>query len=127
MSGYSKYGAVRVTDTEYGAFDSKSEYRRHQELVLLERAGEIKNLKRQPKFDIVVNGIKICSYRADWEYDESGEHVVEDYKGYRTAEYLLKKKLIKALYGVDIRETGADVNDIRALVERRKKSLDERI
>lgn len=72
----------------------------------MERTGLISNLKRQVRFIIAVNGHKICTYIADFTYTENGIEVTEDVKGYPTPEYRLKKKLMLAVHGVEIRETG---------------------
>lgn len=87
-------------------FDSKREAKRYQELCLLEKAGGIAKLELQPRFPLVVNGEKITSYRADFRYLDvrSGEIVVEDAKGVKTPVYRLKKKLVRAIYGIDIQE-----------------------
>ena len=86
-------------------FDSKAEAKRYMELKLLERAGEIENLTLQPKFDCVIDGKKVCSYRADFSYFTREKRVVEDVKGYKTSVYKLKKKLVEALFaGVTITE-----------------------
>lgn len=85
-------------------FDSAKEARRYSELVLLEKAGVINTLKLQPSFKIVVNGVKICTYRADFSYTENGKFVVEDVKGFKTRIYGLKKKLLLATHGIEIRE-----------------------
>ena len=100
-----KYHAVK-TEVDGFVFDSKREARRYRELKLLESAGEIGNLALQPKFDLSVNGEKICSYYADFEYCDlrTGKTVVEDAKGVRTHEYRIKKKLVRAIYGVTIVE-----------------------
>lgn len=45
-----------------------------------------------------------CSYKADFVYTEGGETVVEDVKGYRTKEYIIKRKLMLHVYGIRIRE-----------------------
>lgn len=79
-------------------FASQVEARRDAELVLLERAGEITGLARQPSFYLAVNGVKICIYRGDWSYCESGKRVVEDRKGVQTAAFKIKWKLCQALY-----------------------------
>ena len=81
-------------------FDSKKEANRDAELRLLVRAGEINNLERQPRFDLVVNGVKICTYVGDWRYHKKGPWVwtVEDAKGFKTKEFIIKWKLAKALY-----------------------------
>ena len=70
-------------------FDSMKEYRRCQELGLLEKAGCISNLRLQTPFLIASaftdkNGKRhravIC--RADFTYEENGWDVVENVKGY---------------------------------------------
>jgi hypothetical protein len=96
-----KYGNRRAN-----GFDSQREARRHQDLLLLEHAGKIRHLTRQVKFDIFVNGAKVCAYTADFTYfdNETNEHVVEDAKGYATTVYRLKKKLMKAVFDITIRE-----------------------
>lgn len=86
-------------------FDSKAEARRYRELKFLESAGEIELLSLQPKLDLVINDKKCGFYKADFEYYEGGRRVIEDVKGVKTPVYNLKKKLIKALYDIDILET----------------------
>jgi hypothetical protein len=86
-------------------FDSKKEAARYSELALLERAGQISELKLQPTFLIEVNGHKVCKYRADYAYRQDGEQVVEDVKGIRTSTYRLKAKLLRATHGIEILET----------------------
>lgn len=102
----SKYRAIKTT-IDGITFASKAESNVYQMRRLQERAGEISNLKLQPRFDIVVNGIKICTYVADFEYDllTTGAHIVEDMKGVRTQVYRLKRKLMKAVHGIDVLET----------------------
>jgi hypothetical protein len=109
VRGYSKYGAKK-TVVDGLTFASKAEARRYGELKLLQAAGEIIDLELQPKYDIVVNGEKICQYRGDFSYreeDASGwwQLVVEDVKGFKTPEYKLKAKLLRATHGIEIRET----------------------
>ena len=84
-------------------FASKAEAARDAELQLLQRAGKIADLKRQPKFPLIVNGEKIGTYIADWQYREavgfrSAINVVEDKKGVQTPAFRLKWKLAQALY-----------------------------
>lgn len=86
-------------------FDSKKEADRYLELKLLERAGEITNLELQPQYVFKLNGVKICTYRADFRYCEDGLSVVNDVKGYKTQIYKIKKKMMKAFYGIEILET----------------------
>lgn len=100
-----KYRAVKTTVGNI-TFDSKREAARFQELRLLFRAGEIRNLELQPKLDFVLEGEKIFTYRPDFIYfDRYGSRVVEDVKGVRTAVYRLKKKLIEKQFKLKIMET----------------------
>lgn len=92
-------------------YDSVKEYKRHTELLLLEKAGAIRNLQRQVKFELIpaqkIKGKTVeraCSYVADYVYQENGETVVEDVKGYRTPEYSIKKKLMLYLHNIRIKE-----------------------
>ncbi len=105
-----KYGAVK-TEVDGIKFDSKAEAKRYMELKLLEKAGEISGLQLQPRYDFSLNGVKIGFYKADFYYiDGDGvevpyKEVVEDVKGMKTPVYRLKKKLMKAMHGIDILET----------------------
>lgn len=88
-------------------FDSKAEATRYAALKIMQRAGMIADLRLQPSYPLVVNGVKVAEYRADFAYlDASGALVVEDVKSQptRTAVYMLKKKLMLACHGVTIRE-----------------------
>ena len=93
-------------------FDSKREAKRAAELALLEKAGEISNLRRQVKFELIpkqdINGKcaeRAASYVADFVYlDTVGRLTVEDCKGFRTPEYILKRKLMLWLKGIRVQE-----------------------
>lgn len=106
----SKYRAV-PTVVDGIRFASKKEARRWQVLRLLEKAGEIIGLERQKKYNLCVNGYLIAIYISDFRYvpcnhrQEGEGWIVEDVKGFKTPEYKLKKKLMKAIYGIEIRET----------------------
>ena len=117
----SKYNNQKVT-VDGEVFDSKKEARRYGELLLLEKAGVISNLQRQVKFvlipaqrevDIVGprGGVKKgkllekeCAYVADFVYWENSRLIVEDTKGFRTADYIIKRKLMLHVHGIQIRE-----------------------
>ena len=100
-----KYRA-KVTWVDGIRFASKKEAKRYGELKLMEHAGHISKLKLQPSFDIVIKGQKICKYIADFTYFNSKQvRIVEDVKGVKTPIYRLKKKLVKALHGIEIFET----------------------
>lgn len=103
----SKYRNV-LTTVDGITFHSAAEARRYSRLTLLARAKRIDNLQRQVPFELVVSGVKVARYIADFTYDEllpSGTvSVVEDVKGYVTTEYAMKRALMLACYGITIRE-----------------------
>jgi len=99
-----KYRAVKTIVGDI-TFDSKKEARRYVQLKILVKAGVISELKLQPRFDLIINDCKCGFYKADFDYIENGKRVIEDVKGMKTPVYNLKKKLIKAIYGIDIFET----------------------
>lgn len=80
-------------------------------MSLLERAGTIQNLQRQVKFELIpsqrIDGKVIerpCTYIADFVYTENGKMVVEDTKGFRTTDYIIKRKLLLWVHGIRIQE-----------------------
>ena len=97
MKGFKKFGNT-PTVVDGRKFASKAEAKRYGELKLLERAGQIKHLQRQPKFPLSVDGKHICVYIGHFEYVENRKAVVEDCKGFRTKDYIIKAKLFMALY-----------------------------
>jgi len=120
---YKKYGNKKI-EADGEIFDSKKEYRRWNELILLVKAGEISHLKRQVKYVLIPaqreaditgprGGIRRgkliereVAYVADFVYtDKSGQIVVEDCKGLRTKEYILKRKMMLFFHGIRIKET----------------------
>ncbi len=101
----SKYGAIKVR-LDGHVFDSKAEAARYQELRTFEIAGVISNLGVHRRFTIHVNNLHICEYICDFDYREDGKLVIEDVKGMKTPAYKLKKKLMLAVFGISILETG---------------------
>lgn len=92
-------------------FDSRKEANRWMELKLLERAGEITDLQRQVKYELIpsqrIKGKVVerpCKYVADFVYKENGKTIVEDTKGVRTEGYIIKRKLMLQVHGIMIRE-----------------------
>lgn len=116
-----KYGSKKV-EVNGIVFDSKKEAKRYSELLLLEKAGVISDLQRQIKFVLIpaqreqdIIGKrggrkpgklieKECAYIADFVYQEAGKTVVEDTKGFRTKDYIIKRKLMLHEHGIRIRE-----------------------
>jgi len=106
----SKYGARKV-EIDGIKFDSKRESERYTVLKYLESIGNITDLQLQVKFELqpkyIMDGktIRAITYIADFVYkDKNGNTVVEDSKGYRTKEYLLKKKLFEYKFNLKIME-----------------------
>lgn len=124
----SKYHAKKI-EADGMVFASRKEYNRWQELKLLERAGRIKNLQTQVRFELIpaqytevteytpkthkpktVQKLieKKLSYVADFVYDRDGQMVVEDVKGYRESGayslYVIKRKLMLYIHGIRIQE-----------------------
>lgn len=103
--GYNKYGAKKTVVNGI-TFDSQREADRYCELMLMLRAGEIRELKLQPEFTLqegfrTPSGEKVraVKYIADFSYkmtiDGEERTCVEDVKGVRTKDYALKKKLME--------------------------------
>ena len=123
-----KYGNKKVViDGE--VFDSKREAVRYRELQLLLRCGLISNLKRQVVYELIpvqrekstrvyqkgrkkgqlVEGKiieKAVTYIADFVYTDSatGKEVVEDAKGMKTRDYIIKRKLMLYIHGIKVKE-----------------------
>ena len=104
-AGYQKYHAKQYT-VDGVTFASKAEGHHYLELKALQRTGVIRNLELQPRYPLIVNGYKVCTYVADFRYvdSESGQMVVCDVKGALTPTYRLKRKLMYACYGIEILE-----------------------
>ena len=110
----SKYGNVK-TERHGIIFDSIKEADRYDQLLLLERAGEISHLERQPKIllfcgdePVIGENGRQLYYKPDFRYfDKSMDgRVIEDCKGFKTKEYRLKKAYVQAMFrGVRILET----------------------
>lgn len=103
----SKPSKYRNTKTEIDGrvFDSKREANRYLDLREEQKAGLIRELKCQVEFELRVNGMVVCNYRADFSYIRDGKPVIEDVKGFRTKDYAIKRKLMKAIYSIEVLET----------------------
>ena len=103
----SKYKNVKV-QIDGRTFDSKAEGKRYGELRAMESAGLISDLECQRRIPLVVEGkfgTWKRTYIADFTYkDGAGRPVIEDVKGVRTKDYMLKKELVAVLHGIEITE-----------------------
>jgi hypothetical protein len=107
----SKYNAQKTT-VDGITYDSRKEAQRAQELRLMLKAGVISNLREQVPYELIPAQKneygkvieRAVIYKADFVYDEKGKTVVEDTKGVRTKEYVIKRKLMLYEYGIRIRE-----------------------
>lgn len=103
-----KYNNIKVTIDDI-KFDSKREAKRYTELKMLERGKVISNLQLQVAFELIPSqkgGLRKelpMKYLADFVYIENGKQVIEDTKGVKTADYIIKRKLMK-LNGNEISE-----------------------
>ena len=109
MAKRHKYGAVRTT-VDGIQFASKAEAKRYGELKLLEKAGEIHDLRLQPRFPLHAithsGSERVGDYVADFRYREGPRGIlrIEDVKGMKTALYRWKKKHAEAQYNITITE-----------------------
>ncbi len=98
----------RKTTVDGIVFDSAKEAKRWDTLKLLKAAGEIFDLAYQVPYALHVNGQLVCRYVADFYYiTRDGERVVEDVKSAATRKlstYRIKRKLMKAIHGIDVQE-----------------------
>lgn len=85
-------------------FDSKREASVYLRLKAEQLAGRISGLRCQVRFPLRVGGIRVATYVADFVLIRQGRREVIDVKGVSTAAYKLKKRLMKALFGIDIIE-----------------------
>lgn len=106
-----KYHA-RKTALDGMEFDSRREAQRYAELKLLQRAGEITDLRTQVRYTLIPAQKKpsggterACTYTADFVYrDKAGREIVEDAKGMRTQQYIIRRKLMLWVHGIEVVE-----------------------
>lgn len=127
MTYKSKYYNIKTRTSDGLVFDSHKEARRWEELLLLQKAGKIVELRRQVAYELIPaqyetyerftkKGVRLkdgrrllersVEYKADFVYTdvESGENIVEDAKGVKCKEYIIKRKLMLAIHGIRVRE-----------------------
>jgi hypothetical protein len=97
-----KYGAKK-TEVDGITFDSRLEARRYVQLKALQAAGEIHGLKLQPRYEFVVNGVRVGRYTPDFQYmDNEGDIHTEDAKGVRGRDLTMRLNLMRACHGVTV-------------------------
>jgi len=118
---YPKYHAKK-TVVDGMTFDSRKEADRYIQLRTLEKAGEIEGLQMQVEFELIPAQYgpdritptgkhkrgplleRAVKYKADFVYTNHGETVVEDVKGFKTKDYIIKRKLMLWRHGIRISE-----------------------
>ena len=87
-------------------FDSVREAHRYKQLALLQKGGVIQDLQLQVRYHLIPKqeGERSADYIADFVYIENGVKVVEDSKGVKTKDYIIKRKLMLHVHGIKIRE-----------------------
>ena len=103
-----KYHSKKAKCNQGHIHDSKKEATRCNELMLLEKSGKIKNLRQQVRFELIPSmkyedmpNERACVYIADFVYLKDDIMFVEDTKGFKTPEYIIKRKLFKQKYCKD--------------------------
>jgi hypothetical protein len=127
MNFKSKYYNIKTKTSDGKVFDSVKEARRWEQLLLLQKAGRIVELQRQVEYELMPaqyesyerytkKGVRLkegrrlierkVKYVADFVYRdaETGELIVEDTKGVKTKDYIIKRKLLLAVHGIKIKE-----------------------
>lgn len=123
----SKYYNIKTKTSDGLVFDSLKEARRWEQLLLLQKAGKIVELRRQVAYELIPaqyqtyeryskkgdrlkDGQRLLERKVDYVADfvytdaETGETIVEDAKGIRTKDYILKRKLMLAVHSIRIKE-----------------------
>lgn len=123
---YRKYNNKKI-EVDGMTFDSKKEANRYKELSLLQKAGEISGLQTQVRYVLIPSQREVseevytrgenkgknkpgkllereCTYVADFVYYKNGKVIVEDTKGFRTKEYIIKRKLMLYVHHIQIKE-----------------------
>lgn len=116
LKGKNKYGNRKTS-----GHASRKESRRAAQLKVMEMAGVISELREQVAFELIPAQFaadptgkgkrgkcieRAVKYIADFVYKDSDGHtIVEDSKGFRTKEYVIKRKLMLYVHGIKITET----------------------
>ena len=104
-------GESKYKNKKTATHASRGEAKRSNELKLLERSGMISDLKEQVKFTLIPSQVRSdgakerpVTYTADFTYLRGSTLVVEDFKGFRTQQYVLRRKLMLWIHGISVME-----------------------
>lgn len=103
----SKYGSKNSAASDGRVFPSRRERKRYEELLLLQRIGVIHDLVCQHKWSLIPKqeGEREVTYTSDFEYiGNDGKYHVEDTKGVRTQQYVIRRKLMLWVHHIRIEE-----------------------
>jgi len=103
----SKYRAIPTTSSDGQNFRSHLEATYYNRLKLLQAAGVLTRFEREVRFEMIVNGFLVCAYVCDfilYYSDGTVEHVDCKSQPTKTPVYVIKKKLMKACHGIEIKE-----------------------
>jgi len=94
----------RKTTVDGIRFDSKREAQYYSSLKQLERAGQVFEVELQKPYALTVNGQLVCTYRCDFAFYDAIQkrNRVVDIKGVATKDFNIKRKLMRAIYGIDV-------------------------
>lgn len=102
---------AKYRNRKTNGYASAKEAKRAGELKLMQRAGLISDLREQVEFELIPTQSRdgkvierACKYRSDFAYNEGNQLVIEDTKGMRTKDYIIKRKLMLQVHGIQIRE-----------------------
>ena len=109
--GGQKYSNQRIVDKDGQKFDSKAEHKFWCHLLIRQKAREIFNLERQVTYELIPaqkrpdgGTERPCNYVADFVYTENGKTVVSDTKGPSTPVWIMKRKLMLFVHGIQVKE-----------------------
>lgn len=117
---YGRAAKIYRTNRDGDVFDSKKELARHEHLKLMQRAGMITDLERQPKYDLILpdgTPIKIgnrkCVYTPDFQYRPvaagvRGDLVIEDFKGFFDSASKFRIAVFEAIFKVKVKIVSYD-------------------
>ena len=103
LKSMGKHGRVQNVQSCVGAdgyhYHSRAEARVAAELELRVKAKDIRGFDRQVWLRLMVNGVKVCSYVADFDIQHNdGSREILEVKGWQSPEWRIKRKLFEATW-----------------------------